>query len=166
MIQERKNIRRVVQAFETLPADLLLVLAGGEGYGADEINKAIEQSPARDRVRRVGYVESDAKAKLYRMATALAFPSLDEGFGIPLLEAMAAGLPILTSDRSAMPEVAGDAAVLVDPLDVQSIADGLRRVVEDEALRSGLKDRGLARAREFTWKRAAELTLGVYRELA
>jgi glycosyltransferase involved in cell wall biosynthesis len=113
----------------------------------------------------MGYVNADTKAKLYRSAHALAFPSLNEGFGIPILEAMSVGLPVLTSDCSSMPEVAGDAAVLVDPTDTDSIAAGLGRVIEDEELRSVLRQRGLARAAEFTWRRAAKAVLGVYEEL-
>jgi glycosyltransferase involved in cell wall biosynthesis len=164
-IQQRKNIGRIVEAFEGLPSDLMLVLAGGSGYGAEEIRARIEASPARGRIVQMGYVNADTKAKLYRSAHALAFPSLNEGFGIPILEAMSAGLPVLTSDCSSMPEVAGDAALLVDPTDADSIAAGLSRVIEDEELRSVLRQRGLARAAEFTWRRAAKAVLGVYEEL-
>jgi glycosyltransferase involved in cell wall biosynthesis len=164
-VQERKNIRRLVEAFERLPSNLMLVLAGSAGYGAEAIAASIKMSPARDRIVQLGYVDAETKAKLYRTAHALAFPSLDEGFGIPILEAMSAGLPVLTSNCSSMPEVAGDAAVLVDPGDAESIAAGLSRVIEDEELRSDLKKQGLARAGEFTWTRAAKAVLRVYQEL-
>lgn len=164
-VQERKNVRRLVEAFERLPSDLILVLAGSAGYGAEAIAASIKTSPARDRIVQLGYVDAETKAKLYRTAHALAFPSLDEGFGIPILEAMSAGLPVLTSNCSSMPEVAGDAAVLVDPGDAESIAAGLSRVIEDEELRSDLKKQGLARAGEFTWTRAAKAVLRVYQEL-
>lgn len=164
-IQERKNIGRIVEAFEGLPSDLMLVLAGSSGYGAEEISTRIEASPARGRIVQMGYVNADTKAKLYRAAHVLAFPSLNEGFGIPILEAMSVGLPVLTSDCSSMPEVAGDAALLVDPTDTDSIAVGLSRLIEDEELRSVLRQRGLARAAEFTWRRAAKAVLGVYEEL-
>jgi glycosyltransferase involved in cell wall biosynthesis len=165
-LQERKNIVRLVEAFERLPGDLLLVLAGSSGYGGERIAERIAASPVRGRIVQLGYVDDAVKAKLYRTAQALAFPSLDEGFGIPILEAMSAGLPVLTSDCSAMPEVAADAAVLVDPRDSEAIADGLRRIVEDENLRQDLRRRGLARAAGFTWLRAAEKMLALYRELA
>lgn len=165
-VQERKNISRLVEAFETLQPDLTLVLAGGAGYGIEQIQSRIEASAARDRIVQMGYVDTDTKAKLYRAAHALAFPSLNEGFGIPILEAMSVGLPVLTSDCSSMPEVAGAAAVLIDPTDPAAIADGLRRVIEDETLRTSLRERGLARVREFTWMRAAQSVLGVYEELA
>lgn len=165
-LQERKNIGRLVDVFERLPNELLLVLAGSTGYGGERITARIAASPARGRIVLLGYVDDAAKAKLYRTAHALAFPSLDEGFGIPILEAMSAGLPVLTSNCSAMPEVAGDAAVLVEPRSAEAIAEGLLRIVEDEALRQDLRRRGLARAAAFTWSRAAETMLALYRELA
>lgn len=163
-LQRRKNVVRLVEAFETLAPPLRLVLAGGDGYGADEIHARIDRSPARDRIDRLGYVSAARRRELYRTATALAFPSLDEGFGLPLLEAFAAGLPALTSNRSALPEVAGDAALGVDPLDAEAIRDGLARLVSDEALRSALAEKGLERAKTFTWRAAAERTLQVYRQ--
>lgn len=165
-LQERKNIKRLVEAFERTPKELLLVLAGSPGYGGDEIAARIAASPAHGRIIQFGYADDDAKAKLYRSAHALAFPSLDEGFGIPILEAMSAGLPVLTSNCSAMPEVAGDAALLVDPADTESIAEGLRRITEEETLRQRLRDKGLTRAANFTWSQAADKVLGIYRELA
>jgi glycosyltransferase involved in cell wall biosynthesis len=164
-LQKRKNICRLVEAFERLPNELLLVLAGSSGYGSAQIADRIAASPARERILLLGYVDGAAKAKLYRTAHALAFPSLDEGFGIPILEAMSAGLPVVTSNRSAMPEVAGDAAVLVDPQDADAIAEGLKRIIEDEALRKDLRERGLTRAAEFTWGHTAAKMLALYREL-
>ncbi|MBI1358282.1 MAG: glycosyltransferase [Acidobacteria bacterium] len=164
-LQARKNIVRLVEAFEALPGDPLLALAGGDGYGAEAIHARIDGSRARARILRLGYVDAATRALLYASATALAFPSLDEGFGIPLLEAFAAGLPSLTSDRSALPEVAGGAALLVDPLDVEDIRAGLRRVADDPVLRDQLIRKGLERARELTWERTARLTWQAYQEL-
>lgn len=155
-IQERKNIVRLTEAFEQLPGDPLLVLAGGAGFGAEAIEERVSRSRARDRILRLGYVDSTTRAALYRSATALAFPSLEEGFGLPALEAMAAGLPVLTSDRSALPEAAGEAALLVNPEDPEAIRDGLQRLAADETLRRRLTEQGLERAAEFTWRRAAE----------
>ncbi len=165
-VQQRKNIARLVEAFEALPGEVELVLAGADGYGAAAIHERIDHGPARSRVRRLGYVDEQTRAKLYRSAAALAFPSLDEGFGLPILEAFSAGLPVLTSDRAAMPEVAGQAAVLVDPFEVDEISAGLARILEDQDLRRDLIERGLRRAVEFTWRRAAEQTLSVYDQLA
>jgi len=165
-LQERKNIIRLVEAFERLPDELMLVLAGSTGYGGEQIATRIAASPARERIIQLGYVDDADKAKLYRTADALAFPSLDEGFGIPLLEAMSVGLPVVTSNCSAMPEVAGDAAVLVDPRDSEAIADGLQRVIEDEELRQNLREKGLARAATFAWSQAADKMLALYKELA
>ncbi len=165
-IQRRKNLARLIEAFEGLPGDRLLVLAGSDGYGAAAIRERIRGSPAAGRIRELGYVDEPTRAKLYRGAAALAFPSLDEGFGIPILEAFAAGLPALTSDSSALPEVAGDAALLADPLEVEAIRDGLLRILEDEALRADLIEKGRRRAAEFTWRRAARETAAVYRDLA
>ena len=164
-IQARKNVARLIQAFETVPPDWRLVLAGSAGFGADAILRAIAASPARDRISVLGYVTAEALAGWYARSGVLAFPSLDEGFGIPILEAMAAGLPVLTSSRSALAEVAGDAAVLVNPESVEELAEALSRMISDEKLRADLKQKGLARAAVYTWPKAVESTWNVYREL-
>jgi glycosyltransferase involved in cell wall biosynthesis len=162
-IQRRKNIARLVKAFERLPNDWRLALAGApDGYGAAEELRAVEESPARDRIDVLGYVSSAQLDALYETATIFAFPSLDEGFGMPILEAMAHGVPVLTSNCSAMPEVAGDAALLVDPM---NIGDGLLRLANDESLREDLRRRGLERIKQFTWASALEKTWAVYDEL-
>jgi glycosyltransferase involved in cell wall biosynthesis len=162
-IQRRKNIARLVKAFETLPASWRLALAGApDGYGAAEELLAVEESPARDRIDVLGYVTSIELDQLYRRASIFAFPSLDEGFGMPILEAMSHGVPVLTSNCSAMPEVAGDAALLVDPM---NIGDALLRLAEDQPLRDKLKRRGLERIKQFTWMSAVEKTWAVYSEL-
>jgi glycosyltransferase involved in cell wall biosynthesis len=164
-IQARKNVARLVQAFESVPVGWRLVLAGSPGFGADEILRGIEASPARGRVSIPGYVTAEALADWYARSAILAFPSLDEGFGIPILEAMAAGLPVLTSNRSALPEVAGDAAFLVNPESVEELAGALRQMIADEQLRKDLIRKGLARAAEYTWPKAIENTWKVYEEL-
>jgi glycosyltransferase involved in cell wall biosynthesis len=164
-LQPRKNIARLVEAFETLEPGWRLVLAGSFGYGSADILKRIQQSPVRDRISVLGYVSPDELARWYCRAMIFAFPSLDEGFGMPVLEAMAAGTPVLTSTRSALPEVAGDAAVLVEPGDTESLGAALRLLAREEDLRRDLAGRGMARARLFTWEKAARETWDVYREV-
>jgi glycosyltransferase involved in cell wall biosynthesis len=161
-IQKRKNIERLVAAFEAVPADWRLVLAGSDGFGAAEIHARIAASPARDRIRVPGYVTPAELAAWYARARVFAFPSLDEGFGMPLLEAMSAGVPVMTSNRSALPEVAGDAALLVDPYDTESLAEALRQLSADAGLRGQLVERGRRRAALFTWEKAVAETWQVY----
>ena len=164
-IQKRKNVTRLVQAFEQAALNWRLVLAGSNGFGAEETLQKIEMSPRRRDIDVLGYVSDAALDDLYRRASIFAFPSLDEGFGMPVLDAMAYGVPVLTSNVSALPEVAGDAALLVDPTDVQAIAQGLNQLTGDETLRGHFAQRGVARSREFNWERAVEETWKVYREL-
>jgi glycosyltransferase involved in cell wall biosynthesis len=165
-VQVRKNIARLVEAFEAVDSGWRLVLAGSAGFGSADILRRIAASPARDRIAVLGYVTPDDLAGWYSRASVFAFPSLDEGFGMPVLEAMAAGVPVLTSNRSALPEIAGDAAVLVDPEDPAAMAAQLRLLTDNEDLRAGLIQRGLARAREFTWEKAALQTWDVYSALS
>lgn len=163
-LEPRKNHGRLVQAFEMLDdPDVLLVLAGGRGWRFGETRSRIEKSPAADRIRVLGAVSAETLSALYSGATAFAYPSLYEGFGLPLLEAMGRGVPVLTSAVSSMPEVAGDAAVFVDPTSVSEIRDALRRVLDDDRLRSELVERGRRRAASFSWQRTAHETLAVYR---
>lgn len=165
-VQRRKNIARLVRAFERLPEDWRLALAGAcDGYGAVEELHAVEQSPRRASIDVLGYVGAAELQRLYSTASIFAFPSLDEGFGMPVLEAMARAVPVVTSNRSALPEVAGEAALLVDPLDVDSIAEALLRLAGDAGLREDLARRGMARAREFSWQSAVERTWAVYDEI-
>jgi glycosyltransferase involved in cell wall biosynthesis len=164
-IQKRKNIGRLVQAFETLPSSWQLVLAGSNGYGAEEILARIDRSPARDRIQVTGYISPADLAGWYARAAIFAFPSLDEGFGMPVLEAMAAGVPVIASNRSALPEVAGDAALLVDPSDTEALSAALRELAANQELCLDLAQRGTARAREFTWERAVRETWNLYRKL-
>jgi glycosyltransferase involved in cell wall biosynthesis len=117
-------------------------------------------------VRWLGWIGDEDLPALYGGALCLAYPSLEEGFGMPILEAMACGTPVLTADRSSMPEIAGDAALLVDPTSPTAIADGLRRIAGDAAVREALIARGAARAAEFTWESAAARMEAVYRLVA
>jgi glycosyltransferase involved in cell wall biosynthesis len=160
-LQVRKNTLRLLAAFRALPSPWELWLAGSMGFGADEIRR---QAESQERVRLLGYVSEARLAELYAEARIFAFPSLDEGFGIPVLEAMSHGLPVLTSNRSSLPEVAGGAALLVDPLQIEDIAAGLREL-SDADRSEKYAARGLERAREFPWQNAARKTLEVYREI-
>ena len=141
VIQRRKNVGRLVKAFERLPAGWRLALAGAsQGYGAAEELRAVEESPRRADIDLLGHLSGEQLAALYARARIFAFPSLDEGFGMPVLEAMAHGVPVITSRTSAMPEVAGDAALFVDPLNVDELAYALTRLAGDRRL-AGRPDR-------------------------
>jgi glycosyltransferase involved in cell wall biosynthesis len=164
-IQKRKNIARLVEAFETVDRSWTLVLAGSAGYGGGEILARIQASPARERIFLPGYVSPRDLAGWYAKAAIFAFPSLDEGFGMPVLEAMAAGTPVVTSNRSALPEVAGDAAILVDPEDAEALGQALRDLTWKDDLRDALSRRGKERARLFTWEQAVAETWSLYVEL-
>jgi glycosyltransferase involved in cell wall biosynthesis len=164
-LQSRKNITSLVEAFEQTAPGWRLKLAGGLGYGSAAIRDRIARSPRQGDIDILGYVSRAELERLYASCSALAFPSLDEGFGIPVLEAMAYGLPVVTSLRSATTEVAGEAAVMTDPTSVDSIAAGLKRVMAEPKLRQRLAQAGLERAAAFPWARAVAETAAVYREL-
>jgi glycosyltransferase involved in cell wall biosynthesis len=164
-IQKRKNIARLVGAFETVSEDWRLVLAGSAGYGSEEILARIAGSPAAGRISVLGYISPADLAGWYARCSVFAFPSLDEGFGLPVLEAMAAGAPVLSSDRSALPEVAGDAALLVDPENAETMGKALRDLTQSEELRRELARRGSLRAQLFTWEKAVRETWDVYRQV-
>jgi glycosyltransferase involved in cell wall biosynthesis len=160
-LEPRKNLVRLVDAYARLPESLRdrfeLVLVGGRGWATSEIDAALERHAAHVRV--LGAVTDAELRALYAGASVFAYPSLAEGFGLPVLEAMAAGAPVLTSNRSSLVEVAGEAAELVDPFDVASITKGLSALLADQARRSDLAARGRLRAAEFTWERTARQTL-------
>jgi len=165
-LQVRKNTSRLVEAFERVtPPPWRLMLAGSFGFGVDPILERVVRSPAVARIECPGWLDDAALGSLYARASIFAFPSLDEGFGMPALDAMASGVPVITSNRSALPEVCGDAAVLVDPSSVDEIAGALERLIGSEALREEYARKGLARAAGFTWQEAVERTWSVYGEL-
>ena len=165
VLQTRKNTLNMLKALKTLPAKYQLVLSGGNGYGSDAIHEFIRSESLGERVKLLGYIDDAQLARVYQAASVFLFSSLEEGFGIPVLEAMAAGVPVVTSNVSSMPEVGGDAALYVDPHDSADIAQRVVQAVEDSALRAGLVEMGLARASEFTWRRTAQATLAVYDEI-
>lgn len=172
-LDRRKNLRGMLDAFVRLPADerLGLVLTGGMPWdpnGRDMVAEALEAVPAdvRSRIAVTGYVSEYDEAALLAGAELLAFPSMYEGFGLPVLEAMACGTPVLTSDVGALPELVEGAALLVEPNDRDAIAAGIESLVRDSALRERLRAAGLARARAFRWDKTAERTADVLRAAA
>ncbi len=165
-LQTRKNVKRLVEAFETLPPPWRLILAGApSGYQAQEILDRIKASPACGRIEVTGYLAREKLDRLFARASIFAFPSLDEGFGIPVLEAMAWGVPVITSNSSALLELGRNAALLIDPLSVPEIAGALHSLAASTSLRETLAAAGKLRAREFTWTNAIEKTYAVYSEL-
>jgi glycosyltransferase involved in cell wall biosynthesis len=140
----------------------MLLIAGQDGWKHEPVHAAADRLGVRDAVRFLGYVPTSQLVALYNLADAFLFPSLYEGFGLPVVEAMACGLPVVTSRGSSLGEIAAGAAVLVEPGDVGSIEEGIRCVLQDESLRQTLRARGLARAADFSWADAAAQTRQVY----
>ena len=164
-IQKRKNTARLVEAFELTPPGWKLVLAGAAGYDAESILQRIAESPRREDISVTGYVSQAELEHLYAKASLFAFPSLDEGFGIPIIEAMAWGVPVITSDRSALAEVSGEAALHVDPENIEELATALQTTMESPGLRKELAIRGLEWSAKFTWQAAVEKSWNVYQQL-
>ena len=161
-LEPRKNIGRLVAAFDRVDrADLHLVLLGRRGWHTDAIDRALAHSPARERIHVLGYVSDATRRALLQRAALFAYVSLYEGYGLPIIDAMAAGVPVVASNTSSMPEAAGGAAVLVDPHDVRAIARGI-----DEALsrRADWASAGLDRVRALSWRGTARATMAAYEE--
>jgi len=167
-IEPRKNLTRLLHAFETVHAEGLtdaLVLVGKRGWLYEGFFAELERSPSNEAVILPGYVPDEDLPAVYGGAHVLVFPSLYEGFGLPLLEAMACGTPVACSGTSSLPEVGGEAARYFDPLSEASITEALRSLLSDDALRRDLAERGLARASRFSWDRVADETEAVYRSV-
>ena len=168
--EPRKNLRRLLAAFAACRAapgrDEELVLVGGKGWLGGPLEADVRRLAAAGLVRTLGYVPREDLPALYAGAAALAYPSLYEGFGLPVLEGLACGAPVLTSHGSSLEEVAGDAALLVDPTSTESIANGLHALVADATLAATLRRRGPPRAGRFTWDATARATLLVYARAA
>jgi glycosyltransferase involved in cell wall biosynthesis len=165
-LEPRKNLVAVVRAFERLAVarpDLRLVIVGGRGWRNEDLDALLKRG--HDRVHVTGFVSDDELVTLYSGAACFAFPSLAEGFGFPPLEAMACGAPVVSSNRAALPEVVGDAALTVDPTDHDALADAMGRVLDDASLAGRLRSLGLQRSATFTWARCARATLDVYRDV-
>jgi alpha-1,3-rhamnosyl/mannosyltransferase len=159
-----KNLLRLVEAYARLRHAPPLVLAGRADPRYPQARHRAAAFGMADRVVFVGDVASVDVPALYSGATLFIFPSLYEGFGLPPLEAMACGVPVLCSDRSSLPEVVGDAALTFDPTDIESIADAMQRGLADGDLRASLRERGRVQAARFSWERTAQATLAAYRE--
>jgi glycosyltransferase involved in cell wall biosynthesis len=167
-LEPRKNVKTLLQAFaqvvaETPRDDVALVIAGGQGWGGEDYLATVEALKLQDRVRFIGFVEDDYLPDLYRGALLFVYPSLYEGFGLPVVEAMACGTPVITSNRASLPEVAGDAALLVDPARPEALAAAMTSIMNDAGLHQALRAKGLARAHAFTWNAVAEQTIALYR---
>jgi glycosyltransferase involved in cell wall biosynthesis len=169
-VKPHKNVERLLDAFHLVRQSgldhLKLVVIGDEISKYAALRRAVHRYNLHKYVRFLGFLPDDTLAVVYRLASVFVFPSLYEGFGLPPLEAMACGTPVITSNVSSLPEVTADAALLVDPYSADEIGDAMRRVLTDGALRSDLSARGLARAREFSWERAAERVRRIYDEVA
>ncbi|MEL6444803.1 MAG: glycosyltransferase family 1 protein [Bacteroidota bacterium] len=162
-LNPRKNLLRVIEAFEQLDAlPHYLVIAGGVGWDSEDLLKRVEASPKAARIVRTGYVSDEQLRALYHAAEAFLYVSLMEGFGLPILEAMASGCPVVTSNCSSMPEVAGDAALLVDPYSVQDIAEAAHSIATQPTLQSDLVRRGRERVALFDWSTCASRTAELY----
>jgi glycosyltransferase involved in cell wall biosynthesis len=163
-LEPRKNHTRLVEAFaRARDRETKLVLVGGRGWLYEDLFARVEALGLGDDVVFAGYVTNDDLPLWYNAAAVFAYPSLYEGFGMPVLEAQACGTPVLTSTQSSLPEAAGDGALMVDAYKVDAIAAGLRQILTDESLREALQERGLAHARGFTWAQTARETTRVYR---
>jgi glycosyltransferase involved in cell wall biosynthesis len=166
-LHPRKNIPRLVKAVAFArragAGDVHLVLAGQRWWRMGDIDRAIEEESASDWVRFLGYVDDDSLVALRSCADVVAYPSLYEGFGLPVLEVLACGAVVVASNTTAVPEVAGEAAILVDPMDKAAIAEAIATAITDERARTNLRRAARIQAERFTWDRCADLTVGAYR---
>jgi len=171
-IQPRKNLVRLIEAYSLLrrlhPESKLpqLVLAGKSGWLEKETRRAAQRDEIGADIRFTGYVADDHLNALYSAATCFVYPSYFEGFGLPILEAMKCGTPVIAGNRTSIPEVAGEAALLFDPFDVNSLVEALKRILHDSQYRATLSAKGLKRANEFSWQTTARLTLATYQKAA
>ncbi len=166
-IQPRKNYVRLIKAFEILGKnqDLKLLIAGRRGWKTDEIFDYMKRSEVGDKIHYLGYVLDDALPALYKASDLFVYPSLYEGFGLPPLEAMACGTPVITSNTSSLPEVVGDAGIMVDPYDVKGLGEAMCEVLESDTLQRRMRRKGLERAKKFSWEKTARETVETYKKV-
>lgn len=163
MIEPRKNLQRLVDAFLQLKEhELKLVIVGKKGWQMDEFFKMIKELKLEDSIIFPGYVPDDDLVKFYNAAEVFVYPSMYEGFGIPVLEALACGCPVITSNTSSMPEITGPAAVLINPADTQDIKKAMQKLLKNEQLRKTLSEQGIEQAKKFSWQKTAQKTLEAY----
>jgi glycosyltransferase involved in cell wall biosynthesis len=167
--EQRKNVVRTLEAFarfkHTTRTDHKLVLTGGRSWGSSEAERVIERLGIQHDIKDLGKDTIDDLPYLYAAADGVVYASLWEGFGMPIIEAMACGTPVITSNLAAMPETAGGAALIVDPYSVEDIASAMHRLATDSALRDRLGVAGVKRARDFSWEKTAGETLDLYEEV-
>lgn len=165
-IEPRKNLLALIEGVkeyrERSHDDLHLVIVGGWGWRSHAVRRRLWKRDTTGWVQQLGYVDAHDLPAIYRSAQATIFPSIYEGFGLPILESLASGTPVITSHTSSMPEVGGNAAIYIDPYNSRDIADALRGLLGSSSLQKQLRDRGIERARQFTWERAARETLSVF----
>ncbi|MGB9195259.1 MAG: glycosyltransferase family 1 protein [Azonexus sp.] len=168
-LEPRKNLTTAIKAYARLPEairqEIPFVIAGMKGWRTDGLDREVAALIDKGQIRRLGYVPDEALPALYSGARVFVYPSLYEGFGLPPLEAMACGAPVIVSNRSSLPEVVGDAGLQVDALDVDGLAEAMNRLIGDDVLCAALRQRGMERAKGFSWRRCAEETLAVYRRV-
>lgn len=167
-IQPRKNLSRLIRAFSKVHGrlkEVQLVIVGKEEWRTSTIHELVAELELTGMVIFTGYVPEKELVLLYNAARVFTYPSIYEGFGLPILEAMACGVPVVTSNSSAMPEVAGDAAILIDPFSEEEIADGILQILSNQELAHALSEAGLRRAAEFTWQHTIEQTVAIYRKV-
>jgi glycosyltransferase involved in cell wall biosynthesis len=168
-LEPRKNLATLFAAYAGLPAALRqrfpLLVAGMSGWNTEGLMKSMAELLRRNELRLLGYVRDEALPALYAGAAAFCYPSRYEGFGLPALEAMASGVPVITSNRTSLPEVVGDAGLMLDPDDVDGMRESLRRLLEDRDFAENLGQRGLERSRMFSWERCARETFAVYEQV-
>jgi glycosyltransferase involved in cell wall biosynthesis len=168
-LEPRKNVEKLIEAFIRLKKEKRinekLVVAGMQGWGYQHVFNKVASSNIEKDIIFTGFVSNEFLPFLYNGASAFVYPSLYEGFGLPVLEAMACGVPVVTSNVSSLPEVAGNVAVLINPYSVDELADGIWRILSDEDLRNGCITKGMERAKSFTWERCAMETLKVFKEV-
>jgi glycosyltransferase involved in cell wall biosynthesis len=167
-LEPRKNLKGIIQAYNYSRAkdDFLLVLAGGKGWKYKHIFRLVNQLKLQDRVVFCGYMPDSDLPALYNSASVFVYPSFYEGFGLPPLEAMACGTPVIVSDTTSLPEVTGDAGIYVDPFDIEQISVSIDTVLSDVKLCRTLRERGLMRAKLFSWEKTARETIKLYKRLA
>ena len=165
-LEPRKNIKTLIEAYARLLSIVksknLLVIGGGRGWLHSEIDKLVKSLNLQQYIKFIGYVKEEDLPALYSAAKLFVYPSLYEGFGLPVLEAMACGTPVITSNSSSLPEIAGDAALLVEPTDNRQLADYILKLIDDEKLRHQMSSKGLEQAKKFSWGKTARETLDIY----